>query len=203
MAGLGLKTFTASVLTASDVNGYLMQQTIMPFASASARTTAFSTAGVTASEGMLSYLKDVDQLEVYNGSSWVDAVSLSAWTSWSPTLSGGWLNGNGTWSAYYQQIGKTVHVQAQFTIGSTTTKGTGLTVSLPVTAARSNLQPVWTQGGSASAVLAGYIASTTTLTFTAINAAGTYITRANVTATVPYTWATNDTIAFNFTYEAA
>jgi hypothetical protein len=69
MAGAGYKLFaTGDVLTASDVNTYLMQQTVMVFADAAARTTALS--GVVA-EGMLSYLKDTNAVEVYNGSSWV------------------------------------------------------------------------------------------------------------------------------------
>jgi hypothetical protein len=69
MAGAGYKLFaTGDVLTASDVNTYLMQQTVMVFNDAAARTTALS--GVVA-EGMLSYLKDTNAVEVYNGSSWV------------------------------------------------------------------------------------------------------------------------------------
>jgi hypothetical protein len=69
MAGAGFKTFnTGDVLTASDVNLYLMQQTLMVFDDAAARTTALT--GVVA-EGMLSYLKDTNAVEVYDGSSWV------------------------------------------------------------------------------------------------------------------------------------
>ena len=69
MAGAGYKLFnTGDVLTAQQVNEYLMQQTIMVFADAAARTTALS--GVLA-EGMLSYLKSTDSTEVYNGSAWV------------------------------------------------------------------------------------------------------------------------------------
>ncbi len=45
-----------------------MQQTVMVFASAAARTTALS--GVLA-EGMISYLQDTDVTEVYNGTTWV------------------------------------------------------------------------------------------------------------------------------------
>jgi hypothetical protein len=69
MAGAGYKLFaTGDVLTASDVNTYLMQQTVMVFADAAARTTALS--GVVA-EGMLSYLKDTNAVEVYDGANWV------------------------------------------------------------------------------------------------------------------------------------
>ena len=69
MAGAGYKLFnTGDVLTAAQVNTYLMEQSVMVFANAAARTTALS--GVVA-EGMLSYLKDTDAVEVYNGSAWV------------------------------------------------------------------------------------------------------------------------------------
>ncbi len=69
MAGAGFKTFTTGeVLTAANVNEYLMQQTVMVFASAAARTTAL---GANVAEGMMSYLKDTNAVEVYDGSSWV------------------------------------------------------------------------------------------------------------------------------------
>jgi hypothetical protein len=73
MAGAGYKLFnTGDVLTAAQVNTYLMQQTVMVFASATARTTALS--GVLA-EGMMSYLQDTNSVEVYNGSAWVSVSS--------------------------------------------------------------------------------------------------------------------------------
>lgn len=72
MAGAGYKLFnTGDVLTAAQVNTYLMEQTVMVFADATARTTALS--GVLA-EGMVTYLKSTDVLEVYNGSAWVGAT---------------------------------------------------------------------------------------------------------------------------------
>ena len=73
MAGLGKKTFTAGeVLTAADVNGYLMDQTVMVFDDAAART---STLGTAVSEGMVAYLKDTNGVQVYDGSAWVPVVS--------------------------------------------------------------------------------------------------------------------------------
>jgi hypothetical protein len=68
MAGAGYKLFnTGDVLLASEVNTYLMQQTVMSFADSAARTTALS--GVL-SEGMVSYLRDTNVVEIYNGSAW-------------------------------------------------------------------------------------------------------------------------------------
>lgn len=69
MAGAGYKLFnTGDVLTASDVNTYLQQQTVMVFANAAARTTALSSV---LAEGMITYLKDTDALEIYSGAAWV------------------------------------------------------------------------------------------------------------------------------------
>ena len=66
MAGLGYKVFTAGeVLTAASVNGYLMDQAVMVFADAAARTSAIGTP----TQGMVSYLQDTSSLEVY-GTAW-------------------------------------------------------------------------------------------------------------------------------------
>jgi hypothetical protein len=73
MAGAGAKLFTSgSVLTASDVNTYLMDQTIMRFTSTTTRDAAFGGAGEpTLAEGMFAYTTDTNTLWLYNGSSWV------------------------------------------------------------------------------------------------------------------------------------
>ena len=67
--GSGFKQFTASVLTASDVNNYLMEQTVMSFVSDGARDAA-----VTAPEdGMVAYIRSNDANEglyTYNGTNW-------------------------------------------------------------------------------------------------------------------------------------
>ena len=69
---------TGEVLTAANVNSYLMNQTVMVFASAAARTSALS--GVLA-EGMISYRTDSHILEYYDGTSW-SSVSTSIPTSY-------------------------------------------------------------------------------------------------------------------------
>jgi len=79
MAGLGAKLFSAySKLTAAQVNGYLMDQTIMRFASTAARDAAFGGAGEpTLAEGMTCYLDDTNVLQSYTGSAWVSVASSS------------------------------------------------------------------------------------------------------------------------------
>lgn len=92
MPGLGLKNFGSEVLTSNDVDGYLMQQTVMVFASSAARTTAFTAASLSPSEGMVSYLQDTNQLQVYDGSNW-NAVNNNT-LSYRPSFSVSGNNGN-------------------------------------------------------------------------------------------------------------
>ena len=71
MAGAGFKDFTAgAVLTAEQVDTFLMQQTIMVFDDSMARDTALS--GVVA-EGMHAYLKDTNAFQYYDGAAWQSA----------------------------------------------------------------------------------------------------------------------------------
>ena len=74
--GSGFKTFTAGeVLTASDVNNYLMEQSVMTFGGSAARSSAIGTANF--EEGMVSYLTDTDKVEAYNGTNWVSVAPTS------------------------------------------------------------------------------------------------------------------------------
>jgi hypothetical protein len=77
MAGSGRKTFAAgSVLSASDVQNYLQDQSVMVFAGTAARATAIGTASF--SEGMVTYIKDVDQVQAYNGTTWIPQAYAQA-----------------------------------------------------------------------------------------------------------------------------
>lgn len=88
MAGAGYKAWSAGdVLTASDVNTYLMQQSVMTFAGTAARASAVAAP----SEGMTSYRTDSNVLEAYDGSNWVPFTSL---TPNSLTNKNGLINGS-------------------------------------------------------------------------------------------------------------
>lgn len=134
---------------------------------------------------------------------------LLAWQSYAPNLANGWANGNGTWAAYYCQIGKTVIVRGFFVFGSTTTKSVNrMRVSLPVPAA-ANAQ-IRTASILSNATCAGLgttiwgnVGAGDFLEMSVLNASATYALRSNVTSTVPATWATGDNFEFNVTYEAA
>lgn len=80
-------------LPASDLNTYLMDQAVMTFADATARTSAIATP----SEGMLTWLEDSNKYSYYSGSAWTDLVA--------PT---GWSDKSANYSIASTDIGKTI-----------------------------------------------------------------------------------------------
>jgi hypothetical protein len=127
--------------------------------------------------------------------------------TWAPILGGGWLNGNGVWNARYTQIGETVIASASFVLGSTTTKGTTLTCTLPVTMRDAALNYVATVRYTLGSTIYYGVAntsSTSVVLFKVNSLAGSYLSDSNINAsTIPGPWATNDKIQFNLIYEAA
>lgn len=57
---MGRKVFTRETLSSAEVNSYLMDQTVMAFPSANARTADLPAPG----QGMATYLEDTDRLEL-------------------------------------------------------------------------------------------------------------------------------------------
>lgn len=75
--GSGYRVFTAGeVLSASNVQNYLQDQAVMVFGGTAARSSAIGTANF--EEGMLTYLTDVDKLQVYTGAAFVDVYPAVA-----------------------------------------------------------------------------------------------------------------------------
>jgi hypothetical protein len=137
MAGAGKKTFTAGeTLTASDVNTYLMEQSVMVFGGTAARSSAIPTP----SEGMFAVTTNDDELDYYNGSAWVTAVQIGAWTSYTPTVSTatGSITSQTLNQAKYVVIGKLVSLFFDLTITTNGTGGGKLSFTLPAAAQAKN-----------------------------------------------------------------
>jgi hypothetical protein len=86
----GYKTWQPNtVITASDVQNYLQDQTVMVFASNAVRSTAV----VVPTEGMLSWIEDGNKYQYYSGSAWVDLITpISGGTAGQAYISGGTAN---------------------------------------------------------------------------------------------------------------
>jgi hypothetical protein len=125
------------------------------------------------------------------------------WTTWTPT----WVNltvGNGTLTARYNQIGKTVNFELRFVMGSTSSMGSLPNFTLPVSSNidkgsfNLTLEDVGVGAFFGVADIFGGVCYP--LVF---NAAGTYVTNSYFTATVPMTWTTSDSFMIRGSYEAA
>ena len=89
-AGQGYIEFaTGDVLTAAAANGYLASQVVMVFADSAARTTGIATP----QEGMLTYLKDTNAVEAYDGAAWISIGSTGDITG---VTAGTGISGGGT-----------------------------------------------------------------------------------------------------------
>lgn len=132
-----------------------------------------------------------------------------AWETWTPT----WENltvGNGTQTASYKQIGKTVAIKLRLVFGSTTSISGTIAIVPPVTAANSYINTraiignvVLEDAGTVN--IAGGISMTTTTKIaiqrmTVVSSNPSY---SSINATTPFTWTTNDEINFSGVYEAA
>ncbi len=135
------------------------------------------------------------------------------WQDYTPTYTNITV-GNGTVVARYIQIGTLVQVQYSLVFGSTTSvDGTGVLLSLPVTSAGtsdgyiSQTTPIGVatlrdDGGQKWSGLV-YWQSTTAARITAQFITTTRPRQSDMSATVPHTWTTSDSITCTFQYEAA
>jgi len=195
------KTFTAGTLaTASDVNTYLMNQSIATFSSAGARNSAI-TAPL---EGQFAYVNSNDILSYYTGSAWANALFASTWVAYTPTITGINLGTGYSVAFYYQVVGKTINVRGRITLGGTATLTGTATFSLPVNAITAD--QFWDGGAilndSGTTFYPGMVrVGTSTASVLAYTSNGPYVNAVNTAASVPFTWGASDVINVGFTYE--
>lgn len=198
------KLFTAgSEGLASDVNTYLMNQSVMVFANSTDRDAALTAP----TEGMMVYLTSNDHYMFYSGTEWIKFDTV--WNAYTPTLTNLTLGTGGSISAYYARIGKTVVVQCYVTLGTTPTVSGGFGVSLPIDHASSNrsisIGNVVMRDSVAARSYTGQVyaigSAPSRAQFQAVNATATYAFQVSQTASVPHSWTSNDYFSFTIMYQ--
>lgn len=105
-------------LQGSDINDYLMSQTAPRFINAAARDAA-----ITAPDEYQLAASDDLGLQVYQSTSIGTPQWVRLWTPWSsftsPTWSSGVTAGDGTWNTRRRFEAGSLHIRAQFQLGST------------------------------------------------------------------------------------
>lgn len=123
MAPKGFRNFTAETLASDDLDGYCAWQSVMVFASSSARS---GDSGLTANarEGMVSYLEDIDTVQFYNGSAWVNLIpagTINPWAGDDSSIPSGWLLCDGTAVSRTTYAGLFAAVGTAFGVGDGST----------------------------------------------------------------------------------
>lgn len=201
---MAFKTFAPGVLTSSDVNTFLMRQSVIVC------TTV--TRPASPNEGMTIYETDTDEIRTYNGSVW-KITGPAPWKSFTPVIAGlgSPTIGNGTISGQYSRVGDTIHAYIKLVVGSTTTFSTTSTVFqvpaaiIPASGER-HLGNVSFFDSSTSVYVPGACetnsaASGVALQWFITNAVGTAERWAQLTTTVqPFSITTSDEIHLSITY---
>lgn len=140
------------------------------------------------------------------------ATNFANWIPWTPTFESLTI-GNGTLTARYAQVGKTVHWYLKLIFGSTTSiTGAVKVTGLPIA-------PASTDAAVAAIVQANYSDAsatkfwgsshannnnTTRIWLSPMTISGSYIrSDADLSSTVPFTWTSTDTLYVTATYEGA
>lgn len=93
---MAYKVFSnGNALNASELNTYLMNQSVMTFASTADRDSALTAP----TEGMLVWLQDANKYVYYSGSAWTDLISIAAT---------GWADKSANYSLVAGDLGKTI-----------------------------------------------------------------------------------------------
>lgn len=127
----------------------------------------------------------------------------ATWTSYTPAVTGATY---GTGSLYYSVTGKTMRIVGRFTV---TSVSGGFTISFPsgwnvdTTIAPGTDFPLGnvTFVDAGTALYPGVAKTNTVSTFVlaAQGAGGTYLSQVNATSTIPFTWASGDSVNLNLT----
>ena len=133
----------------------------------------------------------------------IGAALTGAWTSYTPTLANLTV-GSGTMAAAYRRLGNTLDVRFRFVYGVGSAVGSNPTVSLPAGmafVAGAYGDSVFQVGhimltDATTANRSGFITANTTSSVFNLWSMDVNGALVSITSTVPWTWTTNDVIAF-------
>jgi hypothetical protein len=118
--------------------------------------------------------------------------------------------GNGTDASYFKMNGNEVVYRIHFTFGSTTSVAGNVGASLPVTASSTGWSSATYAGkgilkdsGTAEYNATLEVSSTTVCSVYVDLVSGSYIIKAQLSSTIPFSWTTNDVISGVVIYRAA
>lgn len=126
-----------------------------------------------------------------------------AWQTWTPTFTG--ISGATINYAVYSISGKTVHARLKLTMTGANITATTPTFTLPVASASYGMDVMLNSSGMASNLnnvfipVGAYTNSTTICRWVCLSGSNW----ANLTPTVPLTWASGNILQVAFSYEAA
>ena len=197
---------TGDVLTASRYNAEVVANTLAggPIYA----TTAARDADIPAPfAGQQAFVTATNVSYQYSGTTWVETSNIGTWTSWTPTLSSGFSNGNATTVGRYLKIGKSIFYWGAITFGTTTVKGAIMKLSVPVPAtsaiAACALTSIFGSPNGTQMLFTPLQDTVSIFEAVTMTSSMAYVGSAQTTATVPFTWGTGDVVRYGGTYEAA
>lgn len=200
-------------VVAADFNPLIANQIVATFASAAARAAEWPSPP----HGAQSYLTGTNSLESFDGTNWVPAVPVGAWTPWAFDLVGGTL-GQSPYDARFAKIGRTIIGTFWFEFGAggvQAPEGTALGIRLPApralpsgnhrlqigTVELYDVAPGTTYPGG---LITGVDADPTVARLSSMQTfGGTIPYYRSVAANTPFDWSTSDSVSGAFHYEAA
>lgn len=214
----GVEVLTNKTITSPAITGGTIDNSAITVDSISGHTTStlVTVGGVQFSNGVVNTANAVTSVSIAAGGVQPQALQSGtgtswAWASWTPTATN-WSNGNGTLTAKYVQIGKTVFFRVHWTLGTTSAVTGLITLTLPVTASSDYFGvegayvgiAKYTDVGTSEYQLFPQFTSTTAIALVTGVASGTYL-QGNVgtSAIIPGTWSNGDELHISGFYEAA
>lgn len=184
----GYKSSWTGTLANSDILDYLQKQSIMVFTTTGARDTALSGQ---LREGMFCYISGTNTTYWYDGSAWIPWDS--PWTSVTPTFNNLTV-ADATVTGRYRYLAGDMLYRGRLTFGSSTSISAGVEVVIPnseTAAAVNSLGASYARDDNLAIDYSGISLCQGGVTVFAL-----YAENDNITATAPFTWATDDVMAW-------